>query len=132
MFVQSVAERPFGHVPSRAMPLPEVDSPHKPTTAPERSLVQRMEALNRANEIRSQRARLKKDIKAGRAQIQQVLLEPPFYVESAKVIEMLLCVPKYGRVKADRLLRTCKISPSKTVGGLSPRQRSELVGLLTR
>ena len=42
---------------------------------------------------------------------------------------MLLAVPKYGRVKVDKILRQCKISPSKTVGGLSERQRNELVGL---
>ena len=45
---------------------------------------------------------------------------------------MLLAVPKYGRVKVDKILRQCKISPSKTVGGLSERQRNELVGLLRR
>jgi hypothetical protein len=32
-------------------------------------------------------------------------------------------------VKASRFLNTCKISPSKTVGGLSDRQRGELIGL---
>ena len=114
------------------MPLAPVDSPAKPASAPERSLVQRMDALGKANEIRSRRARMKKDIKAGRMQIHGVLLDPPYFVETAKVFEMLLCVPKYGRVKADKLLRQCKISPSKTVGGLSPRQRSELVGFLRR
>ena len=35
--------------------------------APERSLTQRMDALKRANEIRTRRARLKRDLKAGRA-----------------------------------------------------------------
>ena len=37
--------------------------------APERSLNQRMDALKRANEIRTQRARLKRDLKAGRTKI---------------------------------------------------------------
>jgi hypothetical protein len=39
-------------------------------------------------------------------------------------------VPKYGRVKVNKLLTQCKVSPSKTIGGLSQRQRSELVTLL--
>ena len=43
---------------------------------------------------------------------------------------MLLAVPKYGRVKVNKILHTCRISPSKTIGGLSERQRSELVGML--
>ena len=35
---------------------------------------------------------------------------------------MLMAVPKFGRVKAARLLNQCRISQSKTVGGLSERQ----------
>ncbi len=40
---------------------------------PERSLAQRMEALQRANEIRSHRAQLKRDLKSGRTSIVQLL-----------------------------------------------------------
>ncbi|MBA2347354.1 MAG: hypothetical protein H0V81_03595 [Solirubrobacterales bacterium] len=104
----------------------------KPTTTPERSLNQRMDALQRANEIRSRRAQLKRDLKAGRISIHTLLLEPPDWVETAKVFDMLLAVPKYGRVKANRALTTCRISPSKTIGGLSQRQRDELVASLRR
>jgi hypothetical protein len=45
------------------------------------------------------------------------------------VFDMLMAVPKFGRVKAARLLNQCRISQSKTVGGLSERQRAELVNL---
>ncbi len=100
--------------------------------APERSLDQRMEALKRANDIRVRRAQLKRDLKDGRASIERVLLAPPEYVETAKVLDMLMAVPKFGRVKAGRLLSQCRISQSKTVGGLSERQRAELVGLFRR
>ena len=114
------------------MPPATTSTSPKQTAAPERSLVQRMDALQRANEIRTKRAQLKRDLKAGRHSIHQLLLHPPDYVETAKVVDMLLVVPKYGRVKVDKILRQCKISPSKTVGGLSERQRNELVGLLRR
>ena len=100
--------------------------------APLRSLDQRMDALRRANEIRVRRAQLKKDLKAGTVQIEAVLSDPPEYVETAKVIDILMAVPKFGRVKAARFLNQCRISQSKTVGGLSERQRAELVGLLRR
>ena len=102
------------------------------TAAPERSLVQRMDALGKANEIRIRRAQLKRDLKAGRASIHGLLLQPPEWIETAKVLDMLLAVPKYGRVKANKILNQCRISPSKTIGGLSERQRSELVTLLRR
>ena len=45
---------------------------------------------------------------------------------------MLLAVPKYGRVKVNKILAHYRIAPSKTIGGLSERQRSELVSLLRR
>jgi hypothetical protein len=100
--------------------------------APQRSLDQRMEALKRANDIRVRRAKLKKDLKDGRVQIESVLDDPPEYVETAKVFDILMAVPKFGRVKAARLLNQCRISQSKTVGGLSDRQRTELIALFNR
>jgi len=99
---------------------------------PERSLTQRMDALKRANEIRTQRAQLKRDLKAGRRKIQPLLLDPPEWLQTAKVFDLLLAVPKYGRVKVNRVLTHCRISPSKTLGGLSERQRKELVSYLRR
>ena len=104
----------------------------KHSAAPERSLVQRMDALQRANEIRTRRASLKRDLKAGRTSIHELLLSPPEYLETAKVFDMLLAVPKYGRVKVNKILVQCRISPSKTIGGLSQRQRTELVSMLRR
>ena len=111
---------------------PATSSTAKHTVTPERSLDQRMVALQRANEIRSRRAQLKRDLKAGRASIHGLLLDPPEWVETAKVFDMLLAVPKYGRVKANKILTTCRISPSKTIGGLSQRQRDELIASLRR
>jgi hypothetical protein len=78
------------------------------------------------------RAKLKKDLKDGRVRVQQILSSPPDFVETAKVFDILMAVPKFGRVKAARFLNQCRISQSKTVGGLSDRQRAELVGLFDR
>ena len=103
-----------------------------PSATPERSLTQRMEALKRANRIRTKRAKLKKDLRSGRVSPQALLLSPPEYILTAKVSEMLLAVPKYGQVKVNKILSQCRISPSKTIGGLSERQRSELVEMLRR
>jgi len=100
--------------------------------APTRSLDQRLEALKRANDIRVRRAQLKKNLKLGRVRIEEILRNPPEYVLTAKVFDMLMAVPKFGRVKAARFLNQCRISQSKTVGGLSDRQRAELIGLFNR
>ena len=102
------------------------------TSVPARSHDQRMRALEAANEIRTRRAQLKRDLKAGKVNIEGLLLDPPDYLETAKVFDMMLAVPKYGRVKVNRILNQCRISPSKTIGGLSVRQRGELVAQLRR
>ena len=86
-----------------------------------------MDALARANQIRIKRAQLKRDLKVGSPLDPPLLLNPPEYVETAKVFDMLLAVPKYGRVKVNKILAHCRIAPSKTIGGLSERQRSELI-----
>ena len=99
---------------------------------PERSRAQRLDALERANEVRMRRARLKRDLKAGRVRIHPLLLDPPHCLKTAKVFDLLLAVPKYGRVKVNRIITHCRISSSKTIGGLSERQRNELVSYLRR
>jgi hypothetical protein len=111
---------------------PSPNTATKQSAAPERSLTQRLDALGRANDVRTKRAQLKKDLKAGRCSIDALLDDPPDYILTAKVFDMLLAVPKYGRVKVNKVLTQCRISPSKTIGGLSERQRKELVRLLRR
>ncbi len=114
------------------MPSAAQSPPRAPGVAPERSLTQRMDALQRANDVRTRRAQLKRDLKGGRTQIHGLLLDPPEYLQTCKVFDLLLAVPKYGRVKVNRILTQCRISPSKTIGGLSERQRNELVSHFRR
>lgn len=96
----------------------------------DRSLVQRMDALARANDVRVKRAALKKRIKAGKVDAGPVLWAPPAHVETMKVFDLLLTMPKIGRVKANKLIAQARIAPSKTVGGLTTRQRKELLMLV--
>jgi hypothetical protein len=100
--------------------------------APQRSLDQRLDALARANEVRSRRAELKGALKRGEASISQILAEPPDYMLTAKVMDLLMAAPKRGKVKSTRIMEQCRISPSKTVGGLSDRQRAALLDYLGR
>jgi hypothetical protein len=99
---------------------------------PDKSREQRLDALERANRIRSYRAELKRKLRAGRVTIRAVLIAGATdeRLRTAKVMDLLLATPKVGRVKADKLLRAVRVSPSKTLGGLSERQRGELLELL--
>lgn len=101
-------------------------------STPDRSLSQRMEALQRANDVRHDRAVLKRELKAGRVRLADLLVDPPEYLWTAKVFDLLLAAPKIGRVKANKILTGARISPSKTIGGLSDRQRRELAGMQRR
>jgi hypothetical protein len=98
--------------------------------APGRSAGQRLEALRKANEIRSARAQLKKDIAAGRVRIDEVLRDPPACARTAKVDDLLLALPGFGKARVGRLLIRLQISESKTLAGLSDRQRTALIGHL--
>lgn len=99
---------------------------------PLRTVAQRMEALENANKIRTYRSELKKDLKAGRESIHDILLDPPQRMMTAKVFDFILATPGYGRVRANKVCVQCRISPSKTIGGLSQRQRVELASMLRR
>ena len=99
-------------------------------TPPARSNAQYMAALERANEIRHYRAILKKDVKSGRVPAYGIVACPPEMTATMKVFDLLLAMPKTGRVRANKLLRRCSVSPSKTLAGLSDRQRRDLLALL--
>ena len=100
--------------------------------APAQTLEQRLRALRQANEIRSRRAALKKELASGRVRIEDVLAQPPAYATTAKVQDLLLAVPKVGPARAARFLSRCRIAPAKTVGGMTERQRGELIELVRR
>lgn len=91
---------------------------------PERSLEQRRSALALANTIRTHRAALKRQLAAGEVQWDSLLADP--LCNSMKSIDVLLALPKVGRVKAYRALSRCGVSPSKTLSGLTDRQLGEL------
>ena len=95
--------------------------------APERSRERRLRALQQANEIRLARAQFKKEIRSGKLHLAQLLGQPPEHVKTAKVLDLLVLLPRVGPVKARRILGHCRIAHSKTLGGLSSRQRSELI-----
>lgn len=97
---------------------------------PQRSPDQRRDALALANRVRAQRAKLKAQIKQGGVSIVSVIGDPPAYLATAKVAELLRALPGYGPTKVARLLERCRVSPRTTFTGLSKRQRGDLIGAL--
>jgi len=99
---------------------------------PPRSREQRLRALAKANEVRLARAQLKRELSAGSLELTQLLAGPPPCADTAKLRDLLLAVPRMGPVKVRRTLSHCRIADSKTLAGLSDRQRAELIQLLDR
>lgn len=97
---------------------------------PDRTLAQRLVALDRVNTVRTYRARLKRDVQAGQVDVARLFTDPPELVCSMKVEVLLRAVPTLGRVKVARVLSRCGVSPSKSLGGLSDRQRASLTAEL--
>jgi hypothetical protein len=94
-----------------------------------------MDALAKANEIRCYRAEVKRQLKAADqrdAMIETAWLicDTPTMMETMKLADLLLAVPSVGQTKLNRILRTARVSPSKTIGGMTLRQRLDVVGQL--
>lgn len=96
----------------------------------EETVSQRLRALGLANAVRSERARLKRRLAEGTLELSSVITDPPACARTARVYELLLALPKVGPAKANRWLSRCRIAPSKTLAGLTDRQRRELLELL--
>jgi hypothetical protein len=111
--------------------LPSMDpSLTRRVDAPDRSVGQRREALALANEVRFKRAALKVALKRGELSIIPLIEEPPLYLASARVAELLMALPAHGPVRVERLLESCQVSPRKTIAGLNDRQRRDLISAL--
>jgi hypothetical protein len=88
---------------------------------------QRDRAMERANEVRFRRARFKRDVKAGRDSVVDRLLTVPEWLESAKLFDVLLAQPGWGRARVLAALRHVDIGEGRTIAQLTERQRYELI-----
>ena len=96
---------------------------------PGRSREQRLRALEQANEVRTARAELKRQLASGKIELAEILANPPPCARTARVRDLLVALPKIGSVRAGRILGHCGIAHSKTLGGLTDRQRGTLISL---
>jgi hypothetical protein len=97
---------------------------------PSRLAEPQLVALAKANQVRCERAQLKRELAAGRVEIEVVISDPPAFAQRAILRDLLLALPKVGPTRADRALTRCQISANKTVDALSDRQRVALIELL--
>jgi hypothetical protein len=87
---------------------------------------ERLRRLVLANEIRVNRANDKKLIKAGRLDPATVLRDPPKHWEKARIVELLMAMPKIGRDSASKMCRFEHIALERRLNELTSRQRTVL------
>ena len=90
---------------------------------------QRAAALEKAAAARRARADLKVDLKSSGTSLAQVLDsgESDEAVGKMKVVAVLEAMPGVGKVRAQKLMATLEISPSRRVRGLGSKQREALL-----
>ena len=90
----------------------------------------RLAALQLANDARSGRAELKRQIAAGAVQVADVLMAPPPGATGISLAALLLSQRGWGRIKTRRFLSSNDVSETRKLGELSQRQRELLAAEL--
>jgi hypothetical protein len=101
-----------------------------PRPEPPVSGAQCMQALARANEVRLARAALKREIRAGRRDVIEIVLDCPWQAESMSLLELLGSQRRWGRARSRKLLSSVGLTEMKRLGSLTQRQRGILVRAL--
>ncbi|MDA8317858.1 MAG: integration host factor, actinobacterial type [Actinomycetota bacterium] len=90
---------------------------------------QRQAALEKAAQVRRQRAEVKERLKMGALTLAELLdqAESDETVGKMKVVSVLESLPGLGKVKARRLMATVGIAESRRLQGLGTKQRADLL-----
>ncbi|MFS8581916.1 MAG: integration host factor, actinobacterial type, partial [Limnochordales bacterium] len=81
-----------------------------------------------AQEMRSRRAQLRRELKSGAITLAEVLArEDDEAVQKMRVSYLLQSLPHVGKVTTDKVMQDIGIHENRRVQGLGPRQRTELL-----
>jgi hypothetical protein len=89
-----------------------------------------MQALARANQVRLARARLKRDVAAGRRSATDVVRECPWEADSMTIAELLSSQRRWGKARSRKLILSTGLTETKRLGTLTERQRRLLARAL--
>ncbi|HZD60484.1 MAG TPA: integration host factor, actinobacterial type [Anaerolineae bacterium] len=94
---------------------------------------QRQEALKKAAEARQKRADLRKRLKSGEVNIQDVIArtDDPI-VSRMKVSSLLESLPGIGKARAQKIMQEAGISPTRRVQGLGSKQKEILISSVSK
>jgi len=100
---------------------------------PELTPEQKREALKKAQEVRSKRARVRADLKAGNMTLEGVLNKAEDEViGKMRVAYLLESLPRIGKVRSRQIMEEIGIDESRRVQGLGVRQKEALLKRLAK
>lgn len=91
---------------------------------------QRLDGYNKSLQTRRARAELKKDLKAGKLQLRDVLTWN--WVQGMKLHDLVKSLPGYANKKATTVLKKALIHEANTVGRCSQKQLERVVSLVEK
>ena len=97
---------------------------------PQLSAEQRKMGISKAVRLRRDRAAIKEKLKRGKLSLEQLISMDDEVVSKIKVIEILECLPKIGKLSARHIMEELEISPDRRIRGLGCRQREALLDYL--
>jgi hypothetical protein len=92
---------------------------------------QRVQALERANHVRTARSQLKAQIADGQASAAEIILTCPPEITTMPVAQLLASQRGWGEVRSRALLAQVALRVDKSIGSLTDRQRHAVASLLT-
>jgi hypothetical protein len=94
---------------------------------PNLSTEERAKALAKAQEMRTKRMELRKELKAGKVNLAEVLKRDDEVVSRMKVKYLLESLPNVGKITAVSIMEEIGINESRRVQGLGKRQTAMLL-----
>jgi hypothetical protein len=95
---------------------------------PKLTLEEKRNALKKAQEVRSKRAKIRQNLKNGKTNILEVLANiNDDVVAKMRVVYLLESLPRIGKVKTKKIMNDIGIDETRRIQGLGNRQRQALI-----
>jgi len=95
---------------------------------PKLTLEEKKQALKKAQQVRSQRAKIRQDLKTGKTTIRQVLENVDNdVVAKMRVAYLLESLPRIGKVRTRKIMNDIGIDETRRIQGLGNRQKQVLI-----
>ena len=99
---------------------------------PKLSPEERSKALQKAQQIRSKRMEVRKDLKAGKLTLNSILAETENEIYAKMRVKYLLeSLPQVGKITTKKIMEEIGIDEARRVQGLGTRQRTQLLERLS-